>query len=295
MSMNMIKFDRTNNSTFLALPSEMISDGQILAHFKRNPILCTAENANTKLSKSYKLHPEYRTAYVALLPANYSGHNVCPNHAHCKAHCIGFSAGRNRFDNSIMGKYLKTLYYSRMREKFVAQLCAELERFEKLCGRTGRIGAIRLNAFSDIAYEVRHPEVFSAAPRSVFYDYTKLLGRFSGQLPANYHLTYSLVSAVHDMPAIHKIATLDNIRCSAVFSRAAYEKLKWSFGGMIYSSGLGGINIVDGDDHDLTFLRPAGKVLILREKSKLGGINPLTYQTLQEFTRINPIKVVRVS
>jgi hypothetical protein len=258
-----------------------VSDHDLIMHFQRNSILCTAETQNTKLAKSYKLYPQYRSAYVALLPADHSGVNVCPRHNHCKTHCIGISAGRNRFDNSIIGKYYRTLYYSRFRSEFIAQLSRELTNFQSLCDKTGRTGAVRLNAFSDIAYEIRHPELFANCPDITFYDYTKIYRRVSGVLPINYHLTFSLVAAEHSFEDIHRIATIENVRCSAVVSKPLYKELSGVSG--VYRAGIGGLCIVDGDDHDLTFLRDKGKVLILKDKSRIKGVNPLTYdRTLGE-------------
>jgi hypothetical protein len=258
-----------------------ISDEQLLDHFERNSILCTSETSNTKLAKSYKLYPQYRSAYVALLPADHSGVNVCPRHNHCKTHCIGISAGRNRFDNSIIGKYYRTLYYARFRSDFIAQLSRELTNFQSLCDKTGRIGAVRLNAFSDIAYEIRHPELFYRHTKIAFYDYTKIYSRAAIARPVNYDLTYSLVAAEHSFEDIHRIATLENIRCSAVVSKPLYKELSGVSG--VYRAGIGGLYIVDGDDHDLTFLRDKGTVLILKDKSRIKGVNPLTYdRTLGE-------------
>ena len=227
-----------------------ISDHDLIMHFGRNSILCTSETSNTKLAKSYKLYPQYRNAYVALLPADHSGINVCPRHAHCKTHCIGISAGRNRFDNSIIGKYYRTLYYARFRSDFIAQLSRELTNFQTLCARTGRTGAVRLNAFSDIAYEIRHPELFANCPDITFYDYTKINNRKVKHI-SNYHLTFSKADG-NDMDT--RLAISNGMNVAVVFHKVPENYL--------------GRPVINGDETDLRFLDPKGVIVGLKAKGK---------------------------
>jgi hypothetical protein len=54
---------------------------------------------------------------------------------------------------------------------------------------------IRLNVFSDVAWESEMPSLFSDFPTVRFYDYTKSFDRMvsfaHGDFPSNYHLTFS--------------------------------------------------------------------------------------------------------
>ena len=61
-------------------------------------------------------------------------------------------------------------------------------------GQKELIPCVRLNGTSDIAWETTG--IFEEFPNLIFYDYTKVYKRavkfVNGQLPSNYHLTYSL-------------------------------------------------------------------------------------------------------
>lgn len=255
-----------------------VSNLDVQAYFERNEVLMARENANAKISKSNHLK-EYRTAYVALLPGNLSGHNVCPNHRHCLNTCLGVKAGQNTIESAKLAKYMRTIYFARFKDAFISQLVKELINFERLCLKTGRKPAVRLNAYSDIPYEHIAPEIFEACPHTQFYDYTKLLSRATGQLPSNYDLTYSLVSARHTFEDIHKIATLSGIRCSAVMTRD-FHKSTFNYGEKVtvYRAGYGGFDIVNGDNHDLTFKSPKGIILGLKAKyKKVVDISELAY------------------
>jgi hypothetical protein len=264
------KYPILQNNGFLALPHQMISDEYILQRFKHKKVLSTDKNSNSKIAKSNKLG-EYRTAYVSLLPGSKSGHNVCPNHKDCIDSCIGIHSGHNTFDNAILAKYYRTLYFSYYPEKFIAQLIREIHNFEKTCNRDGLKPAIRLNAYSDIPYEHKYPEIFEEFPGIQFYDYTKVLSRCNHpQLPSNYDLTYSLVSARHDFEDIFKIAQGMDVRCSAVLTRPFFDDLFKAQNSSIriFNQNFGGFDLISGDNHDLTFIHDKGVVLGLRAKYK---------------------------
>lgn len=268
----------------LNLPT--VTDSEILEYFKRNKVLTTSKYSNTKISKSNESSDEYRTAYVALLPADYSREaNICPRSKYCKSGCI-FQSGQNTLDKPILSKYFKTLYFSRFRELFLQQLYRELSNFSALCQRLGVKAAVRLNTYSDIPYESIASGLFGLNIQ--YYDYTKLIGRFSKPLPDNYDLTYSLVAAETTFYDIHDIATIRQIRCSAVFSRESFKTFfaetmpKFE----LYSSGIGSVTTVSGESHDMTFKHDKGIVLILKDKSPSGQDNPLVYKSTRDFMRV---------
>lgn len=76
--------------------------------------------------------------------------------------------------------------YLEFRELFKTKLREEVRKFVKLCKRTGRIPAIRLNVSSDIVWEKIFPELFAEFPEVRWYDYSKALPKHRPILPANY-------------------------------------------------------------------------------------------------------------
>ena len=81
--------------------------------------------------------------------------------------------------------------YLEFRELFKIKLREEVRLFCKLCKRTGRIPAIRLNVSSDIVWERVFPEIFADFPECEFYDYSKGLPKHRKNLPANYTVAHS--------------------------------------------------------------------------------------------------------
>lgn len=264
-----------------------VSDQFLRDYFDRNKILTTDKNSNTKISKSNQ-DQAYRTGYVAMLPSDFSGFKVCPNDKYCKNSCI-FKSGQNRFDNAVLSKYYKSLMFWRLNDRFMSQLSRELDNFRKTCFKSDLYPAVRLNTYSDIEYEKNYPELFEQFYDIQFYDYTKIYKRFDRKLPNNYDLTLSLIAEVHNFEDIHNYATNRNIRCSAVISRKFYKDLLSTMNQgetSIFSSGIGSVDLVDGEKHDMTFKHDKGKVLILRDKSGSKDINPLVYRDIKDFCRV---------
>jgi hypothetical protein len=102
------------------------------------------------------------------------------------------TAGRGRFASIQAARIKKTKFFFEDQAAFLAQLRKELTAFEKRCKKLGLKPAVRLNGTSDILWE--KTGIISEFPNVQFYDYTAIEARFrqSWQLPANYHLTFSL-------------------------------------------------------------------------------------------------------
>lgn len=251
---------------------------RIVKHVLKNGLLAKGKKSNTKISKS-NLSNEYRTTYLALLPANLSGFNVCPFHKHCLQDCIGVFSGQNHMIDKIESKLIKTLLFQYDSELFIQILMKDLERFQKSCRKEKKLPAVRLNTYSDVLWERKFPIIFSEFPSIQFYDYSKVYSRRYSKLPANYDLTYSGIASFHDNPdKLYDLA--ENSRISVVVSREVYDT---------YISHLGEGSYIDnnqvryynGEIDDMTFRYPEKQsVLVLREKSayKITGQNPLVYR-----------------
>ena len=146
---------------------------------------------NPKIEKS-DAQGEYFTAILHLAPADLSGYETCYGRSiGCSKACLN-TAGRGRFASIQEARIKKTKFFFQHQAVFLDQLRKELTAFEKRCKKLGLKAAVRLNGTSDILWE--KTGIISEFPNIQFYDYTAIEARFrqSWQLPANYHLTFSL-------------------------------------------------------------------------------------------------------
>jgi hypothetical protein len=182
----------------------------------------------------------YKTAILYLAPSINSGFNVCPQASEgCKSACL-YTSGHGRFDNVKQGRINKTRWYIQERESFLIQLTKEIKNFVNNCKKNNFIPCVRLNGTSDISWE--NMGILQEFPTVQFYDYTKVFKRMKmyckGQMPSNYHLTYSLNEDNKEL-AFEVLKMKGNI--SAVFRN--YLPTKYE-----------GYQVVNGDESDLRFL-----------------------------------------
>ena len=125
----------------------------------------------------------------------------------------------------------------------MARLVREIERHEARAAREGMACGVRLNATSDVRWEtvpcvrdgVAYPNVMLAFPAVQFYDYTKIANRRN--LPANYHLTFSLAD---------KLASDNGMNVAVAFHVPRGKPLP-----SMYPVGGKWLPVLDGDVHDL--------------------------------------------
>ena len=203
---------------------------------KAKKLLNIDNNAKTPKGQQYG----YITAILYLAPSINSGFNVCPQASEgCKSACL-YTSGHGRFDNVKQGRINKTRWYIQERESFLIQLKKEIKNFVNNCEKKNFIPCIRLNGTSDISWE--NMGILQEFPQVQFYDYTKVFKRMkmycNGQLPSNYHLTYSLNEDNKEL-AFEVLKMKGNI--SAVFRKYLPTEYK-------------GYQVVNGDESDLRFL-----------------------------------------
>lgn len=236
---------------------------------------------NPKTMKGEKLG--FLTAILHLAPHRLSGYNVCPMAtAGCAAACLntagrgGMFAGEKtaHLTGSEMvtqincGKLVNRIQSARItrtkmvaehRKDFLAQLVKELRSFFKMAEKNGLTPVVRLNGTSDLRWEiykltvdgVEYDNIMSVFSDIQFYDYTKIPNRRN--LPANYHLTFSLAED-NDIFALTAIQNGMNI---AVVFRTKDFPMEFM-----------GLSVVDGDESDLRFLDRSGSVVGLKAKGK---------------------------
>lgn len=197
----------------------------------------------------------YLTAILYLAPANVSGYEVCPKRtAGCTEACL-YTAGRGAFSNVQKSRIAKTKFYFENREKFMAQLVLEIQNFIRLANKKNLTPVVRLNGTSDIPWE--RVRVFSFAnimemfPNIQFYDYTKRANRKN--LPANYHLTFSLAE---NNLLDASVALQNKMNVAVVFRAPNFPK--------VYMSRP----VIDGDENDLRFLDGNQNIIGLKAKGR---------------------------
>jgi len=189
-----------------------------------------------------------------------SGHIVCGSAVTHAMECLGLcnlTAGNGRFESVYNSRKRRTWFLFEDPALWVALLIHDLEVARFMAQALGLSLAIRLNVFSDIPWELVIPWLFPLFPLVTFYDYTKEEWRLDQPMPVNYRLTLSYNETIEIETAKHWISQGQNV--AVVFNTTKHRGLP---------SHWNGIEVIDGDEHDLRFLDPAGVVVGLIAKGK---------------------------
>jgi hypothetical protein len=224
-------------------------------------------NADAKTSKG--TGKGYLTGICYLSPANVAGlGNLCPHASEgCKAVCL-YTAGRAAIFKAInLARLARTRLLFKDRAAFENQLEKEISALVRKANRDGLIPVVRLNGTSDLAVESLFPQLFKAFPDLTMYDYTKSVSRAlrfaSGEMPANYHLTFSLSET--NATQARKVLRA-GVNVSAVVDKPGAFASGFAIDGETFET-------FDADASDLRFLdKPAtdgrGRVGLLKAKGK---------------------------
>lgn len=246
----------------VAMDSVPQSDGSVRDE-KRYTItqLLAPAPSNAKLALSDEASERYLTVGLSLAPAQQNGLtmngrkvNLCPHMSKaCRAICLN-GTGRARIHHTTRrARVAKSRLFVLDREAFMAMLTTELERFRRKAQREGKTLLVRLNVFSDVRWEQVAPELFTRFHDVQFYDYTKVASRI-GNVPSNYHLTFSRSEVNHDT-ALAMLAAGVNV--AVVFEDHSFP-MTWN-----------GYDVIDGTVSDLRVMDPRGPrgvVVALAEK-----------------------------
>jgi hypothetical protein len=229
---------------------------------------------NPKIEKGTKRG--YLTAILHLAPAKLSGFNVCPKATKgCAAAClntagrggIGLDAdGLNAIQRARIAKTRRIMNRD-TRADFMAELVRDIEAVIRKAERDDLTPVFRLNGTSDLRWETMpvlrghtfHANIMLAFPDVQFYDYTKLPNR--RDLPANYHLTFSLADG-NMLDA--KLALANGMSVAAVVRDPANPGRRK----LNLPATWKGHPVVDGDESDLRFLDPPASWVMLRAKGR---------------------------
>jgi hypothetical protein len=219
----------------------------------------TTENAKT--SKGEPLG--YLTAIMYLAPANLAGiGNLCPaSTPGCRAACLN-TAGRGRFTSIQQARIRKThrLFAGSTLAKgplpeTIDSVGREIEVLRLKAWKAGLQLAVRLNGTSDLPWYVYRGTDGRTLMENLdtvqFYDYTKVVDRAlrskacPDAFPFNYHFTLSMSEYLKPQ---YRDRALDMGINVAIVTRGTVA------------------GQVNGDLHDLRFLDPPGKYVLLSPK-----------------------------
>lgn len=215
--------------------------------------LLTYPHGSTKTNKSMKYG--YANFIMYLAPHKLSGWNTCPAATKgCIESCLNVSGRalwteKNGVKNPIHEARLKrTQFFFNDRARFLQQLTKEIQSGIKWAKKRDLIPTFRLNGTSDIRWELHG--IIQKFNDIQFYDYTKLYNR--RDLPNNYHLTFSRAESNQEQT---QNAVLNGLNIAAVFRSELPKKYL-------------GLNVINGDNHDLRFLDPQKSCVGLIAKGK---------------------------
>jgi len=242
----------------------------------RRPLL----SANSKLRKGLG---RYRAIGLAMAPWKFAGKgNLCgAASAGCIDACNGLWSGMNVTPSTRFALIGRARLYMEFRPLFLRKLREELANFEKLCIRTGRIPAVRLNVSTDIPWERIAPELFSEFRRIRFYDYTAYMAELGrAVLPSNYQLCHSWKETTSFAYVESVLRAGRNI---VVPFDSAYAPARKLFGALpetvVFLCRETGreivVPVVNGDKHDFRMRETdgAGVCIGLHGKSGRGKVN----------------------
>jgi len=228
--------------------------------------------------------------------------NVCPQASKgCIATCLvgsghgglGADVSKFKLNAATQARIRRQLLLDTNAEGFFTVLIIEIAKERRKWINKGYKFTVRLNGTSDIDWENipvtvskdlaayvkrqygvsiragRHRSIFSVFPRTRFYDYTKVTKRYatwqSGNLPKNYHLTFSL----SEQPLNRRVA-LEVLRNKLGNVAVPFDTRKGRALPETLTIDGHTFKVYDADDDDLRFLDPVrfgiGKIAGLRFK-----------------------------
>lgn len=213
---------------------------------------------NAKTVKGEELG--YLTGILYLMPTD----ALCPSSriAGCREACL-VTAGRAAFTPGIgAARAGRTAFWEADQANFMRLLVLEITALVKRAIKEGKLACVRLNGTSDIDWSrVICPDtgltLFELFPDCQFYDYTKQPSIIrKAQAVANWNVTASYSGAnAHYADQITAAARQYGANLSVVFSGPLPETFL-------------GLQVINGDEHDLRFLDPKHCVVGLKAKGQ---------------------------
>lgn len=214
----------------------------------------------------------FLTGILYLEPSDGSGVNLCKfSSLGCRSVCLKES-GRLRMESvsakkndTITGRMKRSYQLLTDKIGFLKQLHHEIELMVKRADKIGLIPAIRLNGLSDLKWE----SVINSFPSVQFYDYTKDENYYIkfqyGELPENYHLTYSISESEDPIKLLESAQYHNkNISLAIPFFPESYDRILKD--GELFVNPRLSVPVIDGDKNDLRFTDPKTCIVALKAK-----------------------------
>lgn len=186
--------------------------------------------------------------------------NLCPHASPaCIDLCLGPNSGRGVMNSVKISRAAKAFMFMKDRKAFMAEMVAAIDRAIVTARNKGLTLVARPNGSSDVPWEAiaaneARESIFALYPTVQFVDYTKnkyrALKHARGQMPANYHLTFSR-SEENEADCLEVLEAGGQVAVVSALPRP----VTWN-----------GYATVDGDEHDLRHLNPRGAVVWLSPK-----------------------------
>lgn len=218
--------------------------------------LLTAPRDNVKFAKTAA--PTYG---LSLTPAMTSQWNACTHSTRtCRKHCVAF-AGKGGLSSVLRGRLWRTALWAEAPDAAYAMLRSEIGR--AIYRHDGPI-RVRLNTFSDVAWERVLPESFWTLWGDYvrFYDYTKDVKRALAS--KHWRYPYKLTFSASERTTDREIQELTEVGVSVavVFSTPRSQPLPTSYVG---------VRVINGDASDDRWLDASGVIVGLRAKGSMRG------------------------
>jgi hypothetical protein len=186
--------------------------------------------------------------------------NLCPNASSgCIELCLGVTSGNAAMYPTVLrSRIAKAQWFMNDRKAFMDHAAKKIRQAQAAARRVRKRLCVRMNGSTDIAWESLHVQgelsLVAQFPKIQFVDYTKsvkrALAHARGQLPANYHLTFSR-SETNEAQCLEVLAAGGNVAVVSSLPRPT----TWN-----------DYPTIDGDAHDLRHLDPKGVVVWLSPK-----------------------------
>jgi len=206
------------------------------------------------------IHDTKERIYYSLMlaPASTSGFNVCSASGDCEKFCVSFT-GKGGIPTVQKARIRKTLLFMNERDLFFELLENDICKLTELAYQQKKQLVIRLNTFSDLAFELIKPELFKTFHDVIFIDYTKrkdrILRYIRNLFPPNYYLAYSNNEKSEDFSMF---ALQNGVNVSFVVRRPKQMPLR-----------IERFPVIDADYSDSWIIDNKGTIGILKAKGKL--------------------------
>jgi len=210
------------------------------------------------------IHDTKERIYYSLMlaPASTSGFNVCSASGECEKFCVSFT-GKGGIPTVQKARIRKTLLFMNERDLFFELLENDICKLVEFAYQQKKQLVIRLNTFSDLAFELIKPELFKTFHDVIFIDYTKrkdrILRYIRNLFPKNYFLAYSNNEKSEDFSMF---ALQNGVNVSFVVRRPKQMPLR-----------IERFPVTDADYSDSWIIDNKGTIGILKAKGKLISSN----------------------